>query len=96
MSTENTLEMVKHVAKLSRLALTPEEETRFAGDMQKILKLVDQLSEVSLEGDTEVLSQQQALLREDINKPFADEHAKLMNAPLAEGTAFRVPKILDN
>ncbi len=40
-------EEIKHVAELSRIELTPEEEIALEADFKKILSYIDQIQEVS-------------------------------------------------
>lgn len=40
------IEQVKHIAKLSRLELSKEEEEKFSGELSSILDYVGELSEV--------------------------------------------------
>lgn len=43
-------ERIKHVAKLSRLGISDEEATRYAGQMNSVLEYMDILKEVNTEG----------------------------------------------
>lgn len=51
-----TLDQVRHLAKLARLTLTPEEETRFCKELTDILQYVETLQQVNTDG-VEALSQ---------------------------------------
>ena len=44
------LEQVRHVAKLARLSLSPDEEARFATQLSAVLDAVEALSTVDTEG----------------------------------------------
>ena len=46
MSTKITLEVVRHIARLARLKLTPEEERRYQKDLSSILGYMDILGEL--------------------------------------------------
>jgi aspartyl-tRNA(Asn)/glutamyl-tRNA(Gln) amidotransferase subunit C len=43
-------EEVKHIAKLARLGISPEEEERFAKDLSSILDYIEKLKEVDVSG----------------------------------------------
>lgn len=89
-------ETVSHVAKLARLALTPEETRQYAQELSKIMDLVDQLSELDLSRETvDLQADQPTLFREDDARVYPDRDALMHNAPLEENDFFRVPKILD-
>ncbi len=91
-----TEETVTHVAKLARLALTPEETQQYAKELSKILDLVDQLNELDLASDTlAAMAGEATLYRPDeVAKPM-DRDVLLSNAPQEEDGFFRVPQILD-
>ncbi|NOT01409.1 MAG: Asp-tRNA(Asn)/Glu-tRNA(Gln) amidotransferase subunit GatC [Phycisphaerales bacterium] len=89
--------LVRHVAHLSRLALTDDEITRMTGELSAIVGYIDQLGELDT---ADVPPTAHALpvhnvFREDEVTPSFDSDTALSNAPQREGTFFRVPKILD-
>lgn len=91
-----TKETVRHVAKLARLELTPDEEEAFTQQLGQILGYVDQLKAVDTKG---VEPNLQALplsnvLRSDEPRPSWPRDEVLANAPAAEQGMFRVPKIM--
>lgn len=45
--TKLTLDQVRHLARLARLTLTPEEENRFCKELTDILRYVETLQEVN-------------------------------------------------
>lgn len=93
MITEDT---VTHVAKLARLALTPEETARYTQELSKILHLVDELAELDLADiDLALQSEQPTLFRSDDERWSFDREDLMANAPQEEDGFFRVPKILD-
>lgn len=90
-------EQVQHVAKLARLALTPEETERFAEQLSEILSYVEKLNEIDTSGvepTSHVLSLSN-VLREDRARPSLSTDQALANAPEREGAFFRVPKIIE-
>jgi aspartyl-tRNA(Asn)/glutamyl-tRNA(Gln) amidotransferase subunit C len=90
-----TQETVKHVAKLARLELTPEETELYTQDLGKILNLVEQLNEVDLSQiELNMDASTQTVFREDKSAREFSREELLANAPHAEDGFFRVPKIL--
>jgi aspartyl-tRNA(Asn)/glutamyl-tRNA(Gln) amidotransferase subunit C len=90
---------VRHVARLARLALSAEEEERFAAQLQNVLGYIERLQQVDVSG-VEALSfagdAQDALpLREDVPKPCLPRDKVLAQAPQADEQAFLVPRILE-
>ncbi|MDU0968417.1 MAG: Asp-tRNA(Asn)/Glu-tRNA(Gln) amidotransferase subunit GatC [Actinomycetaceae bacterium] len=95
MSTISTDEVAR-VARLARIALTEEEITRFAGELDVIANAVAKVSEVATP-DVPATSHPIALtnvLREDVPGPTLDRAELLAAAPAAEDGQFRVPQIL--
>lgn len=92
-----TLEQVRHVAGLARLALSAEEETRYQAQLSAILEAVASLQALDTEGvpPTAHAHVEGAVVREDAVHPSLDEAAALGNAPARSGTHFAVPKILE-
>jgi len=91
-----TLDQVKHVARLARLALSDEKLTRLAGQLENILEYVDKISEVDTAG-VEPTAHAMALtnaLREDVAEPALSVEQVLQNAPETDGPFFRVPKVI--
>ncbi|MCP3058140.1 Asp-tRNA(Asn)/Glu-tRNA(Gln) amidotransferase subunit GatC [Myxococcus sp. K38C18041901] len=92
-----TLEQVRHVATLARLALTPEEEQRMATQLSAVLDAVAQLQTLDV-GDVAPTSHATltaSLLREDVTRPSLPPEKVLANAPAKSGTSFAVPKIIE-
>lgn len=95
-----TLEQVRHVAVLARLALTPEEESRCQVQLSAILDAVDQLSALDtsqVEPTTQVTlsSFTQPGLREDVVQPSLGAEVAVASAPARSGTRFSVPKVIE-
>jgi aspartyl-tRNA(Asn)/glutamyl-tRNA(Gln) amidotransferase subunit C len=89
-------ETVQHVAKLARLALTDEEEERFAQQLGQILGYVEQLEQLDTEGlePTSHSIPLHNVLRADTRRQSLPHEDLLAGAPQAEQGMFRVPKIL--
>lgn len=92
-----TLEQVRHVATLARLALTPEEEQRFTTQLSAVLDAVAQLQSLDVEAvePTSHATLAASLLREDVMRPSLPPEKSLANAPAKSGTSFAVPKIIE-
>ena len=89
-------EVVRHVARLARLALSDEEVERFSHELGAVLEHVDALAQVDVTG-VEPLVHPFALvgrLREDVPAPGIDRENLLEGAPSVEDGMFRVPRIL--
>ena len=92
-----SLEQVRHVAQLARLALTPEEELRYQEQLSAILEAMEQLNALDTQNvePTSHASFGDSLLREDRVKPSLGAEVAVANAPARVGTSFAVPKILE-
>ena len=92
-----TLEQVRHVARLARLRLSPNEEERVRADMDEMLAYVDKLNELDTKdvAPTAQVGEAGTPMRDDVvtNRPAPDE--MLANAPAREGHFFKVPKIIE-
>ncbi len=91
-----TLDDVRHVAKLSRLALDEEKLRRLTPQLESILHYVAKISQVNVEG-VEPMAHATPLsnvLREDVVEPGLSHEEVLRNAPATDGLFFSVPKVL--
>ncbi len=92
-----TRDEVAHLARLARLAVTDDELTTFAGQLDVILGAVARVGEVAAD-DIPPTSHAVPLtnvLRPDVIRPSIDRESVLLAAPAAEDGRFRVPRILD-
>ena len=92
-----TEDVVRHVAKLSRLSLTGKEVSSFKTQLSGILDYIAQLNDVDTEGvppTSHVLSSMKNVFREDEVKPSLDAEEAISNAPQKEGTFFKVPNVI--
>jgi len=92
-----TLDEVRHIARLARLSLTPEEEQRFQQQLSSILEHAARLSRVDTTGipPTASVLPYQARLRPDVARPSGNRSSILANAPELEGDYFRIPPVFD-
>ncbi|HET6249285.1 MAG TPA: Asp-tRNA(Asn)/Glu-tRNA(Gln) amidotransferase subunit GatC [Tepidisphaeraceae bacterium] len=91
-----SLDDVRHVAMLSRLALDEEHLKRLTGQLESILGYIAKLSEVNTAG-VEPMAHALPLhnvFREDVVEPSLPLEKVLQNAPQADGTFFMVPKVI--
>ena len=88
---------VAHLARLARLAVTPDELDTFAGQLDVILQSVARIGEVAA-ADIPPTSHSVPLtnvLRDDVPQPCLLPEDALAGAPDAAEGRFRVPRILD-
>lgn len=92
-----SVEQVRHVARLARLALTPEEEARLQGQLSAILDAVEQLSAVDTTGvpPTTFAVPTAAHARPDVPRDELPVERALANAPQVVGTAFAIPRVIE-
>ena len=88
---------LQHVVNLARIDLSPEEEARIQPQMQEILKYVDKLNELDVEG-IEPMAHAVPLtnvMRDDEARPSLSIGDALRNAPQQANGLFVVPKIVE-
>lgn len=96
MAEKLTLDQVRHVAKLARLALPPEQLEKFTEQLGGILGYVEQLKQADVAG-VEPLAHAVRLtnvLREDVPTPALPTELALQNAPDTDGPFFKVPQVI--
>src|SRR5258706_8635245 len=91
-----SVEDVRQVARLARLALDEERLAKFTPQLESILEYVAKIREADVSG---VPPMAHALplanvLREDVVEPPLSIEQVLQNAPETDGRFFKVPKIL--
>jgi aspartyl-tRNA(Asn)/glutamyl-tRNA(Gln) amidotransferase subunit C len=85
------------LAKLSRIALTADESQSIKKDLAKILKYVDELKEVDVEGITpcnHVIEGVTNVMRDDEVSETMPRETLLANAPDQIGGMIRVPPVM--
>lgn len=95
--TSITRAEVSHLARLARLALTDDELDRFAGQLDVILASVATVSEVAADdiAPTSHAVPLTNVFRPDVVGPMLTAAEALSQAPAAEDSRFRVPRMLD-
>ncbi|WP_163100813.1 Asp-tRNA(Asn)/Glu-tRNA(Gln) amidotransferase subunit GatC [Peribacillus alkalitolerans] len=92
-----SLDQVKHVANLARLAITEEEAQLFAKNLDAIIGFAEQLNELDTTGvkpTTHVLDIKN-VFREDEAKQGLPVEQVVKNAPDSKDGYIRVPSILE-
>jgi aspartyl-tRNA(Asn)/glutamyl-tRNA(Gln) amidotransferase subunit C len=92
-----TLDEVRHIAFLARLALEPDEMERYAQQLSAVLEYASRLNEVDTAqiAPTASVLPLKAPLRPDVVRPCPPRELMLSNAPDEERGMFRVPPILE-
>ena len=88
---------VDHVARLARLALTPEEKERFRHQLGLILEHAELVGQVAAE-DVPATSHpvpRSNVYRPDERQPSLSHEEALAGAPEAENDRFKVPRIVE-
>lgn len=90
-------EEVERVVALARLSLSPGEGERLTRELSAILGYVETLSRVDTTDvpPTSHVMELATPLRDDVPVPPIDPELAVANAPLASGSAFVVPKVIE-
>ena len=88
---------VGYVAELARLELTDEEKAVFQGQLEDIVKYVEKISSVDVEGIEPTMHGRAIVnaFREDTVRPSLDREVALANAPRRTENEFYLPKIVE-
>ena len=89
-------EKVRHMAQLSRLSVSKEEESLFAAQFANILGYMDVINDVSVEGVRPLYSpcEHEFVPREDRAAHTRTHEEILQNAPETDSSSFVVPRIV--
>lgn len=87
------LAAVRHVASLSKLDLTADEELRLSAELGAILDMVDALRETPALAQPAVVNG--APLRADVAQMITTRDAALAQAPSAQDGYFLVPRVIE-
>ena len=90
-------EDLQHAVKLACIELSTEEKERLGSQLGDILKYVDQLNELEVEGvdPTAHAVPLTNVLREDKPRESFSHEAAMRNAPKTSNGLFIVPKIVE-
>ena len=88
---------VGYVAELARLELTDDEKATFQGQLEDIVKYVDKISSVDVDGVPPTMHGREIVnaFREDEVRPSMEREVALGNAPRRTETEFYLPKIVE-
>lgn len=88
---------VQHVARLARLALTPEEREKYRAQLGRILEYIQALNKYDTEGvqPTFHVVPLSNVWREDVARPWPDAGSILANAPERDDAFFKVKKVIE-
>ena len=88
---------VKYVSDLARLELTAEEAATFQPQLEGIVKYVEKISEVNVDGVEPMMHGRRLVnaFREDEVRPSLATETALANAPACVGDEFLLPKIVE-
>lgn len=92
-----SLEQVKHVAELAKLALTDQEKELFREQLSSILEYAERLQQLDTESipPTATVLPLENVMRDDEVRPSMSLADVLANAPAVEGDCFQVPVVLE-
>jgi aspartyl-tRNA(Asn)/glutamyl-tRNA(Gln) amidotransferase subunit C len=92
-----SIEQVKHVAHLARLAITDEEAEMFTKQLDAIITFAEQLNELDTENvpPTSHVLDMKNVMREDVPTLGIPVEDVLKNAPDHKDGQIRVPAILE-
>lgn len=88
---------LSRVVKLARIELTTEEEQRLAPQLGEVLKYVEKLNELNVDGvepTAHAVPLNNVLRSDELSESLSHEDA-LRNAPKASNGLFMVPKIVE-
>lgn len=88
---------IDHVAKLARLALTPEEKAKYAQQLGDVLHHIAQLAKVDVSGvePTAHATPIFNVWQEDVARPGLPVADALRNAPAQRDNMVIVPKVIE-
>ncbi len=92
-----TSQEVRYIAELARLALDEGEIGKMAADLDRVLDYIATIDEIDV-SDVEPTAHVVRLdtpTRDDESDPGMDPELAIAGAPQRRGTAFSVPKVID-
>ena len=93
---EITIALVENLANLSKLQFEEAEKTAIQQDLQKMVGFIAELESVNTSGVAPLLHMGDAanVLREDVLAGSVSRTDALSNAPIADASFFKVPKVI--
>jgi aspartyl-tRNA(Asn)/glutamyl-tRNA(Gln) amidotransferase subunit C len=91
------IDTVRRVARLARIAVTPEDAERMTGELNAILGFVEQLNEVDVTGVEPMTSviPIEMKKRQDVVTDGGKAADIVANAPATDENFFLVPKVVE-
>jgi aspartyl-tRNA(Asn)/glutamyl-tRNA(Gln) amidotransferase subunit C len=88
---------IDHVAKLARLALTPEEKAKFAEQLGQVLQHIEELKKVDVSGvePTAHAFAVSNVWQDDVPRESLPVDQALRNAPAQRDNMVAVPKVVE-
>ncbi len=88
--------LIDKIAHLARLQFNDVEKISITNDLQKMIAFVDKLNELDTTGVAPLLHMSNNInkLRADEIKGIISRAEALKNAPMQDGTFFKVPKVI--
>ena len=92
-----SVDKVKQVAHLARIAISDEEAETMTGELNEILGWVEQLNSVDVKGVGPMTSvvAMDIKMREDVVSDGGKAEDVVSNAPLSEDNFYMVPKVIE-
>lgn len=92
-----SIDQVKHVANLARLAITEEEAQKFTTQLDAIITFAELLNEVDTEQvePTSHVLDMKNVMREDVPSSGLPREEVLKNAPEHQDGQIKVPSIIE-
>ena len=89
-------ELIRHIAALARIELSPEELERLAPQLESIIRYFDKLAELDTSAVAPLVHAVESanVLAADLESGSLGVEATLANAPRHDGELFRVPRVL--
>lgn len=93
---EITINMIDHLAHLSRLELDLDKKVGFQNDLTRMVSFIEKLQEVNTEGVEPLvfMSDVQNVWRNDEIKGSINRDEALANSPAKDDVYFKVPTVI--
>lgn len=86
---------IKQLEIYSKIELTDRERALAKTDLEEILTFMKTLSEIKTDNETQTVSEQKNIMREDEEKFSPNRDLILQNAPDVKDGCFKVPKTVE-
>jgi aspartyl-tRNA(Asn)/glutamyl-tRNA(Gln) amidotransferase subunit C len=88
--------LIEKLARLSRLSFDADEKEEIKSDLQKMISFVEKLNELDLSNVEPLIHVSEAVnvFREDVIQGSISKEEAFQNAPMHDGSYFKVPKVI--